>query len=209
MQHIPELLGIAGTIAVGAISPGPSFVMVAKTAVGAGRGNGLLAALGMGLGGLAFAILALLGLHSLLLAVPSVYLVLKACGGLYLAYLGYRVLRGATQPFAAGIDGEAHIGRLSARHFLTGLSTQISNPKTAIVYASVFAAFLPADTSLAFKVLTAGLIFMIECAWYTIVAVVLSSRIPRNAYLRARKWIDRCAGGILIVFGLKLATPVS
>lgn len=207
MQHLPELIGIAGTIALGAISPGPSFVMVARTAVGAGRGNGLLAALGMGLGGLTFATLALLGLHSLLLAIPSVYSVLKAFGGLYLAYLGYRILGGATQPFSAHIDSEAHTGRLSVRHFLTGLSTQISNPKAAIVYASVFAAFLPAETGLGFKALTAGLIFCIECTWYTIVALVLSSRIPRSAYLRARKWIDRCTGGILILFGLRLALP--
>lgn len=48
MDNTLSLLGIAGAMAVGAMSPGPSFVMVARTAV-ASRGDGLAAALGMGL----------------------------------------------------------------------------------------------------------------------------------------------------------------
>jgi len=40
------LLGIAGAMIIGAMSPGPSFVMVARTAV-ASRSDGLAAALGM------------------------------------------------------------------------------------------------------------------------------------------------------------------
>ncbi|HWT19358.1 MAG TPA: LysE family translocator, partial [Variovorax sp.] len=38
------LLGIAGAMIVGAMSPGPSFVMVARTAVSSSRGDGLAAA---------------------------------------------------------------------------------------------------------------------------------------------------------------------
>jgi len=208
MQHLPELIGIATTIAVGAASPGPSFVMVAKTAVGAGRDNGLLAALGMALGGLGFAVLSLLGLHGLLAAVPSLYLTLKIAGGLYLAYLGYKIFRGADQPLVAEM-GDAVAGRLSGRHFLAGLATQLSNPKTAIVYASVFAAFLPADASLEFKALVALIVFAIEGGWYALVAALFSAQAPRRWYLRAKRWVDRVAGGVMIAFGLKLAVPQS
>ncbi|AJC68393.1 hypothetical protein W909_07770 [Dickeya zeae EC1] len=48
MQHLPEIIGIATALAAGAASPGPSFVMVARTSASVGRLNGLLAALGMG-----------------------------------------------------------------------------------------------------------------------------------------------------------------
>ncbi|MCR9001865.1 LysE family translocator [Rahnella perminowiae] len=94
MQHLPEIIGIATALAAGAVSPGPSFVMVARTSASTGRLNGLLAALGMGFGGLIFATASLLGLHGVLLAVPSLYLLLKVGGGLYLAYLGFRIWRG-------------------------------------------------------------------------------------------------------------------
>ena len=63
MQHWTALLGITAAIGIGAASPGPSFVMVARTAASQGRPHGLLAAAGIGTGGLIFAILALLGLH--------------------------------------------------------------------------------------------------------------------------------------------------
>src|SRR5262245_49642866 len=73
MQDLPALLGILAAITVGAVSPGPSFVMVARTAVSSSRTNGIGAAIGMGIGGLLFAVAALLGVHGLLLAVPSLY----------------------------------------------------------------------------------------------------------------------------------------
>ena len=92
-----SLLGIAGAMAVGAMSPGPSFVMVARTAV-ASRADGLAAALGMGAGGLVFAIAALAGLQAAFLAVPALYLAIKGFGGAYLVYLGIRIWRGARQP---------------------------------------------------------------------------------------------------------------
>src|SRR5688500_19104485 len=93
------LLGIAGAMIVGAMSPGPSFVMVARTAV-ASRGDGLAAALGMGAGGIVFAVAALVGLQAAFLAVPALYLGGELLGGAYLVYLGIRIWRGAREPLA-------------------------------------------------------------------------------------------------------------
>ena len=107
MQHLPELIGMASALTLGAVSPGPSFVMVARTAASVGRRNGRLAALGMGLGATVFSVAALLGLHGVLLAVPSLYLLLKVGGGLHLAYLGIRIWRGARATFAVEIQ-ESH-----------------------------------------------------------------------------------------------------
>ena len=61
MQEVLPLLGITGAITVGAMSPGPSFLMVARTAVASSRSAGLAAALGMGAGGVLFAVAALAG----------------------------------------------------------------------------------------------------------------------------------------------------
>lgn len=204
MQETASLIGIASAIAIGAASPGPSFVMVARTAVSSSRANGMCAALGMGVGGLLFATAALLGLHGLLLAVPALYSVLKVAGGLYLAYLGLRIWRGASQPLIDTAIESSADGGSAARSFMLGLATQVSNPKTAIVYASVFAAFLPAATSLAFGVAVASLVFAIETVWYVMVALALSSRGPRSAYLRYKAWMDRAAGGVMMALGVKL-----
>jgi threonine/homoserine/homoserine lactone efflux protein len=208
VQHGPELFAIAAAIAMGAVSPGPSFVLVARTAVSADRTNGLLAALGMGLGGLTFAVAALLGLHSLLLAVPSLYVVLKVGGGLYLVWLGVRLWRSAKAPMAADLGGAGGGRPVSPRYLWLALTTQLSNPKAAIVYAGVFAAFMPSDADLAFKAELAALVFVVEAGWYALVAIALSAPGPRGAYLRARTWLDRAAGGFLFAIGVKLVASV-
>ena len=46
MEAALSILSIAGAITLGAMSPGPSFVMVARTAVASSRADGLAAALG-------------------------------------------------------------------------------------------------------------------------------------------------------------------
>ena len=47
MQEFLSLGAVLGALAIGVISPGPSFVMVAKEAVSMSRANGLAAALGI------------------------------------------------------------------------------------------------------------------------------------------------------------------
>src|SRR5947209_5943562 len=101
MEEPSALLAIIAALIIGVASPGPSFVLVARTALSSSRSDGVAAAIGMGLGGVVFAAAALFGLQRLLLAVPSVYLVLKVLGGLYLAYLGIRIWRSAEQPLPA------------------------------------------------------------------------------------------------------------
>lgn len=204
MQDLAAIIGIATALAIGAASPGPSFVMVARTAASSTRTNGLYAALGMGIGGLAFAVASLLGLHGLFLAAPSLYWILKIAGGLYLAYLGVRIWRGAAEELVADVPEQRPGSTAAMRSVVLGLLTQLSNPKTAIVYASVFAAFLPENASPAFNLSIAGLVFCVEAGWYSLVAVVLSSTGPRVAYLRCKAWVDRTAGGIMVALGLKL-----
>jgi threonine/homoserine/homoserine lactone efflux protein len=203
MNNTLSLLGIAGAMAVGAMSPGPSFVMVARTAV-ASRGDGLAAALGMGAGGLVFAMAALAGLQAAFLAVPGLYMAIKGFGGAYLIYLGIRIWRGARRPLAVAPDDAGAPGRPRGRTFLLGLATQVSNPKTAVVYASIFAAFLPREVPLVLALAVPAVIFCIETGWYTVVALALSSAAPRAAYLRYKAWIDRAAGGVMGLLGARL-----
>jgi len=202
MQELPALVGILAALTVGVVSPGPSFVMIARTAVSVSRGDGIAAAFGMGVGGALFAVAALLGLHGVLLAVPSLYVVLKIAGGLYLAYLGLRIWLFAKRPLV--VTGSSVQRSTTRKSFALGFTTQVSNPKTAVVYASVFAAFLPSVQTLAFNIAVVVLAFLIETGWYALVAVALSSDRPRGVYLRCKSWVDLTAGGVMIALGLKL-----
>ena len=203
MQELWSLAGIVGALTVGVVSPGPSFVMVARVAIATSRADGLAAAIGMGLGGVVFATVALLGLQAVLLAVPALYVGLKVLGGVYLCYLGYRVFSGARD--ALHVDGNRAARQASVRRsLLLGFTTQVSNPKTAIVYASVFAAFLPAAFTAPFVVALLCAVFLVEAGWYAIVAAVLSAPGPRRVYLDHKAKVDRTAGLVMSALGLKL-----
>ncbi|HMN79807.1 MAG TPA: LysE family translocator [Burkholderiaceae bacterium] len=204
MQETISLLAIIGALAAGTISPGPSFVMVAREAVAASRGHALFAALGMGVGGAAFAAAALAGLQAALLTVPSLYLFLKVLGGAYLFYLGFRIWKSASLPLDARDDGTDAAPRSVASAFLSGLITQMSNPKTAVVYASVFAALLPKTHSSTFAFILVGAVFLLEAGWYGLVASVLSTDLLRKRYLACKSWIDRTAGAVMCLLGLRL-----
>jgi len=197
------VLSIGSAIAIGAMSPGPSFVMVAKTAVASTRSHGLAAALGMGTGGLVFATAALLGLQALLSSVPWLYLALKLGGGAYLAYLGYRIWKSAKSPLLLDTHNEPGATRTLKRSFMLGLVTQLSNPKTSIFYASIFS-LLPRNVPVELDIALLIVVFAIETGWYSVVALVLSSSSPRDAYLRYKSWFDRVAGGVMILFGMRL-----
>jgi threonine/homoserine/homoserine lactone efflux protein len=199
IEGLLAVVSIAGAITLGAMSPGPSFVLVARTSVARSRSDGLAMAAAMGVGGLLFAALALAGMHVVLSTVPLLYAVLRVLGGLYLIYLAWMLWRHAAAP----IDLEK-TGTSSRRSFWLGLATQLSNPKTAVVYASVFVSLLPPELPRWAALVLPCIIFCIEAGWYSIVALALSAPAPAAAYLRWKRWIDRAAGGVMGLLGLKL-----
>jgi len=205
MELILSLASVLGALLIGAISPGPSFVLVARTAMAASRIDGLFTAIGMGIGGVVFSVLVLLGLQAALAGVPWLYLTLRLAGGLYLMYLAVRIWRGAKDPIVLPND-EGAIRSSVKRSFLLGLFTQLSNPKTAIVYGSIFAALLPHHLPTAAMMVLPILVFLVEAGWYAIVALALSAESSRAAYLRSKIHIDRLAGGVIGLLGLKLVT---
>jgi threonine/homoserine/homoserine lactone efflux protein len=203
MELILSLVSVLGALLIGAISPGPSFVLVARTSMAASRIDGLFAAIGMGIGGAVFSVLVLLGLQAVLASVPWLYLALKLAGGLYLVYIATRIWRGAKEPIVIS-RAEEGIPKSVKRSFLLGLFTQLSNPKTAVVYGSVFAALLPHYLPLSATLSLPFLVFLVEAGWYSIVAFSLSSESSRAAYLRSKMHVDRVAAGVMGLLGLKL-----
>lgn len=203
MPSIVIFFSIVVAIAVGAVSPGPSFVLVSRIAVSRSRREALAAAVGMGAGGVIFAVLALAGLTALLMQVGWLYLSLKIGGGLYLLYMAIRMWRGAGEAMVTDTS-EIRSGSTVLRNAWFGLATQLSNPKTAVVYGSIFAALLPAAPEGWLFMAIPAAIFGVEAGWYCVVAVVFSSSRPRMLYLGSKIWIDRAAGTVMAALGLRL-----
>jgi len=117
-------------------------------------------------------------------------------------YLGWKIWRGSRVPLELG-DGTPSPGA-PVRSMLLGLTTQLSNPKTAVVYGSIFASLLPAHFTWAFALWLLPLVFVVEAGWYSFVAVALSTSGPRKVYLGFKTIVDRSAAVILGCLGIKL-----
>ncbi|HXZ07938.1 MAG TPA: LysE family transporter [Paraburkholderia sp.] len=203
MNPSTAIAAILAALLVGAMSPGPSFVIVARNSIGLSRRDGLATALGMGFGGVFFSGIALAGLYTLLAAVEWLYVGLKVAGGLYLVYIASKIWRGAAHPITVD-EASPGLGQNPRKSFWVGLSTQLSNPKTAIYYGSIFAALLPQHFPQWCYFVLPPMVFAIEAGWYSVVALGFSSRKPRELYLRAKVWVDRIAAGAVGALGLRL-----
>ena len=197
------ILGSIGfALMLGAMSPGPTSIYVAKNAIAISRKHGLFTALGTATGALIFGLLAVLGLQAFLLAVPSAYLLLKICGGLYLLWMAFKIIKHAKEPIESNDDISKKMSL--RRAYTTGLITQLSNPKTAIILASIFTALLPKEIPFYFNFVLPILCFCIDGGWCSLVAVALSAEKPRRVYLKFKASFDRTAGAVMTVLGLKL-----
>ncbi|MEM9493837.1 MAG: LysE family transporter, partial [Myxococcota bacterium] len=74
--------------AIAAVSPGPNFIVITRTALAESRENGLYTGIGVATGTSLWAIVGAFGLGFLLTYVPWLTGALKLVGGLYLIYLG-------------------------------------------------------------------------------------------------------------------------
>lgn len=202
MESFWILSSIALALMLGAMSPRPTSIYVAKNAIAISRKHGLFTALGTGAGAAIFGLLAVLGLQAFLLAVPSAYLILKIFGGIYLLWLAFKIIKHAKEPMES--DPTLASTMTLRRAFLTGLFTQLSNPKIAIVLASIFTALLPKDIPNYFYFVLPLLCFFIDAGWCSLVAVALSADKPRQVYLKSKAVFDRTAGALMTVLGLKL-----
>ncbi|EIN0285738.1 threonine transporter [Salmonella enterica subsp. enterica serovar Newport] len=192
-------IGVA--ILFGAMSPGASFLLVARTAMSNSRRTALSVAAGMGVGALIFAAIALAGLHTMLTLIPSLYTGLKIAGGFYLLWLALKIFR---RPSNKSIDS-AVTERISvSKAFLTGVFTQISNPHTALVFASIFSAALSKNIQPSMYIILPLMAFAIDVLWYAIVAFALSTEGPRQTYIKYRNFIDKLSGGVMAFLGMRL-----
>lgn len=199
-------VGVAHLLAV--ISPGPSLLVVARTAVSSSRAAGAWVALGLGLGTLVWAVAALFGLGLLFAAAPWLYAGLRIGGALYLLYLAVMLWRHAGDPLPVG-PGDSPAGTRpalgAAGAVRLGLLTQLSNPKVAVFFGSIFVALLPPVVPGWMAAALLVIVFANEVGWYLGVAVAFSTPRLRDGYARLKAWIDRATGSVLAALGLRLA----
>jgi threonine/homoserine/homoserine lactone efflux protein len=135
-------LAFMGTMAILAITPGPSNLYAVANGMARGRKAVLLGVAGMNMATLFWYGAAALGLSALALAFPQAVKTLIVIGALYLVWLAYRSLASAFGPQAAD-DGRWRT-RIApdGSPYWGAFMVQIANPKMVLFFGAVLPPFL-------------------------------------------------------------------
>ena len=185
-------------------SPGPDFLFVSQTAVSRSRRQALFGVLGITLGITLWSALALLGLQLVLHRLAWLQQAIAVAGGLYLVWLGVRMLRGALSHEPAQAGQATIVFGSDLATLRAGLLTNLANPKVVIYFGSVFSAFLGDRVDAAARWGLWLLVVAETIARFALVAAFFALPAMRRGYLKLARWIDGFAGAVFIAFGLHL-----
>lgn len=146
------------------------------------------------------------GLSAVLLASPTAYAVLRIAGGIVLMILGVKTLRTALTTVSTRTPDEAGRGTGFAGGYLTGLITNLSNPKAGVFAISVLPQFVTAEGPVFLStVALGGLWALVSASWYMLLTWAVSrgrALVSQPAVLRG---LSVTTGVVLLGLGAAVA----
>ena len=196
-----EWLGVLGAVFAifipALVLPGPDFIAVVRSSMAHGTRHGLLTTLGVSAGLGFYASLSLLGLSAVLIEYQWLAFALRILGGLYLAYLGIRLLFTPPAPIEIGTAN----GDQGRTPLVFGFLVTLTNPKAIVLFTSVFATSVTGDMPYWVMGAMVALVVLSAGTWYTLVSLFMSSAPVIRRFSRAKHWIERAAGVCFIGIG--------
>ncbi|TCH62077.1 LysE family transporter [Acinetobacter sp. ANC 4862] len=201
------LLTICALHFVAQLSPGPDVLLIAKSSASTSRANTLKIIFGISVGIVVWVVLTLLGFTVLIEQFPWIQQVLMLIGGLFLARMGWAMLNGGLKNLKQETnldDGQQPTVPDSKNHFLLGLFTNLSNPKTLIYFSSVFSLALSSSASTHLKTQLAVIIPLQTFLVFALFMLIMSMPKIKAAYQHSGSYIDIISGGLFLIFAIWL-----
>ncbi|CAM3053472.1 LysE family transporter [Acinetobacter celticus] len=190
---------------VAQLSPGPDVLLIAKSAASTTRRNTLKIIAGISVGIIVWVVLTLMGFTVLIEQFPWIQQVLMLIGGLFLAKMGWSMLKGGLSALKQSTElNTAMPSEASKNYFMLGLFTNLSNPKTLIYFSSVFSLALSSSAGTDIKTQLALIIPVQTFVVFTLLMLILSIPKIKVLYQRAGSYIDLISGGLFLIFAVWL-----
>jgi len=204
----PELwLAYVATSAIILAIPGPTILLVLSYSISEGRSATIPLVAGVALGDSLAITLSLVGLGTLLATSALWFTVIKWLGGIYLIYLGIKLLRGAGKPVLAQSDKSTRdvtIRVVSPRKlFANAFIVTALNPKSIVFFIALLPQFIspthPATPQLWILGVTLVVLATTGATSYALFATSLRRFL---ASPRAQKTYGLLGGGLLCMAGI-------
>jgi threonine/homoserine/homoserine lactone efflux protein len=165
---------------LGAISPGPSMVVVINNAVFKNRYHGIMTSIGHGIGISVYAIFAVIGIGLIIEANIIVFNSIKLISIAFLFYLGVTSLRNNQK-----IQFNKKELNRGITSFLQGFSISILNPKIFAWFVAFYSQFMSASNDIKFNIYLVLIAGIVDSCWYIILTLSVTSGMSL-AFIKSR-----------------------
>ncbi|MBL7251650.1 LysE family translocator [Alloalcanivorax sp. C16-2] len=198
---LDSFIPVAGAHFLALLSPGPDFILIARSALVSGWRASVAVCLGVALGNGIFIALAVSG-FALLDSGGLLFRVVQWAGAGYLLYLGMRFWQAASAARGGmiGVGGAITDPRAG---LLAGLASALLNPKNGLFYMSLFSVLAARGTPTAVQALYGLWMFLVVLCWDLLVArlLIVRGRAPAGA-LRHGPWVERVAAVLMVALAV-------
>ncbi|WP_028865391.1 LysE family translocator [Psychromonas aquimarina] len=201
-MELSAWISLAAICLMGAMTPGPSLIIVLKHTVSGGRFNGFLTSIAHGIGVAMYALLTVIGLAVIIESTPWLFNLIKYAGVLLLLWLAYKALTSKSS-FAEMITQETKVSKRQS--FREGLLIAFLNPKLAIFFLALFSQFVDAQAGWEQNVILVATVSGIDTLWYCLTALLLSqsailTKLRSNVHI-----VEKVTGMALLAVAARIA----
>ena len=201
MDLAQGLIIITSVHPLAAASPGPDFVLVSQQTLSNGKRAGLLCSIGIALGLSVHILYSAFGLAAVIANSSSALWLIKLLGGSYLIYLGINGLRAKAR---SGEATTAVANQTALKTIGLGFLCNALNPKAPIYFISLFTIVLSQNTPAQHLLIYGIWMMVLQFAWFSFLTLLLSRPMVTDRFQALGHWIDRVAGGAMLLLGIKV-----
>ena len=188
---------------VAVLSPGPAVLLAVTHAAQFGVRRAVFPILG-NITGLAILVcLTALGLNAVLEASSQWFLALRIAGGLYLVYLGVKLLRAKSVDLASAQALAVQPSR--RKSYAQGIAVALSNPKAILFIGALLPQFIDTTHPVWVQLTIMGVTMMAMSFGGLILWAALSGAVLAKGRKALYGKINKASGALFILFGAALA----
>ena len=187
---------------VALLSPGPDFFLLVGYAVRYRMRGSAGLCVGIAIGNGLYILLAIIG-WGILRQLPLLFTVIELLGALYLLWIGSLLIRSRPQTLT-GADAQSTCPGFG-KQLLLGLGSSLLNPKNALFYLALMTALLGPSVTLLQQTMSGIWMTSVVLCWDLLIVMFIGLPQIQRRLTRGILWIERIAGGVLIIFGCAIA----
>lgn len=187
---------------VALLSPGPDFFLLVGYAVRYRMRGSAGLCVGIALGNGLYILLAIIG-WGILRQLPLLFTVIELLGALYLLWIGSLLIRSRPQTLT-GANAQSTCPGFG-KQLLLGLASSLLNPKNALFYLALMTALLGPSVTLLQQSMSGIWMTSVVLFWDLLIVMFIGLPQIQRRLTRGILWVERIAGGVLIIFGCAIA----